>query len=322
MHSDALRPVLIAFASVFAACTASIAHAGIFRAYLSLSGNDANPCTVQQPCRLLPAALAAVNDGGEVWMLDSANYNTTTVSITRSVSILAVPGVVGSVVANGGDAITINAAASNIALRNLTVRPLSGSGTGNGMTIAAVGSLSIDNMVFENLNDAVSLSGAAKISIRESVFRHNFSGLSVSQSGGAQETIAVDHASYIENSVAFSVLANSTSGFVRVTIDDSLIRGGGNGNGAAAFGGGVASAAPVIVTIMRTKVIGDANGNGISSFGTQTVVTLADCHVSGWAIGGTRTLNGVSGVGTIQSLGNNLFVDNGGAEISAKITPQ
>jgi hypothetical protein len=69
--------------------------------------------------------------------------------------------------------------------------------------------------------------------------------------------------------------ANSTSGFVRVTIDDSLIRGGGNGNGAAAFGGGVASAAPVIVTIMRTKVIGDANGNGISSFGTQTVVTLA-----------------------------------------------
>src|SRR5690349_10267496 len=41
MHSDALRPVLIAFASVFAACTASIAHAGIFRAYLSLSGNDA-----------------------------------------------------------------------------------------------------------------------------------------------------------------------------------------------------------------------------------------------------------------------------------------
>lgn len=322
MHSDALRPVLIAFASVFAACTASIAHAGIFRAYLSLSGNDANPCTVQQPCRLLPAALAAVNDGGEVWMLDSANYNTTTVSITRSVSILAVPGVVGSVVANGGDAITINAAASNIALRNLTVRPLSGSGTGNGMTIAAVGSLSIDNMVFENLNDAVSLSGAAKISIRESVFRHNFSGLSVSQSAGAQETIAVDHASYIENSVAFSVLANSTSGFVRVTIDDSLIRGGGNGNGAAAFGGGVASAAPVIVTIMRTKVIGDANGNGISSFGTQTVVTLADCHVSGWAIGGTRTLNGVSGVGTIQSLGNNLFVDNGGAEISAKITPQ
>lgn len=107
-----------------------------------------------------------------------------------------------------------------------------------------------------------------------------------------------------------------------MTIDDSLIRGGGNGNGAAAFGGGVASAAPVIVTIMRTKVIGDANGDGISSFGTQTVVTLADCHVSGWAIGGTRTLNGVSGVGTIESLGNNLFVDNGGAVISAPIAPR
>ena len=33
------------------------AHAQLFRAYLSLNGSDANPCTLVAPCRLLPAAL-------------------------------------------------------------------------------------------------------------------------------------------------------------------------------------------------------------------------------------------------------------------------
>src|SRR6185503_13920086 len=73
---------------------AASAHAQLFRAYLSGSGSDTNPCTLVAPCRLLPAALNAVASGGEIWMLDSANYNSSTVNITKSVSILAIPGVV------------------------------------------------------------------------------------------------------------------------------------------------------------------------------------------------------------------------------------
>jgi hypothetical protein len=70
-------------------------HAQSFRAYVASTGNDANPCTLGAPCRLLPAALAAVADGGEIWMLDSANFNTSTVNIAKSVTILAVPGAIG-----------------------------------------------------------------------------------------------------------------------------------------------------------------------------------------------------------------------------------
>lgn len=51
------------------------AHAQLFRAYLALNGSDANPCTLPQPCRLLPAALNAVASGGEIWLLDSAGNN-------------------------------------------------------------------------------------------------------------------------------------------------------------------------------------------------------------------------------------------------------
>src|SRR4051794_14499929 len=101
-------------------CGPVAAQAQIFRAYLASSGNDANACTVAAPCRLLPAALAAVIDGGEIWMLDSANFNTGTVYITKSVSILAVPGQIGSIIAVGGQrALQIDTPDLHVGLRNL-----------------------------------------------------------------------------------------------------------------------------------------------------------------------------------------------------------
>jgi hypothetical protein len=59
---------------------------------------DAIPCRLTWPCRLLPAARNSVADGGNIWMQGSANCNTETAAIGKSVSILAVPGVVGSIV--------------------------------------------------------------------------------------------------------------------------------------------------------------------------------------------------------------------------------
>jgi hypothetical protein len=120
--------------------------AGLFRAYLSVNGKDVNPCTVQQPCRLLPAALAAIEDGGEVWMLDSANYNTGTVIVAKSVTILAVPGALGSLVAPlDADGLAIDGPV-NVTLRNLIVRDLSGRGT----TTTAIHMLSGLNLRIEN----------------------------------------------------------------------------------------------------------------------------------------------------------------------------
>ena len=96
------------------------ADAQLFRAYVASDGNDANPCTLPQPCRLLPAAIAAVASGGEIWILDSANYNTSTVNVTKSVSIVAVPGQIGSLVAiAGGPAVSIATAGVIVSFRNV-----------------------------------------------------------------------------------------------------------------------------------------------------------------------------------------------------------
>lgn len=78
------------------------------------------------PCRLLPAAIATSIDGGEIWMIDSANYNLGPVNVNKSVTILAVPGALGSVVALGGDAIDIVTAGVNVTLRNLVIAPFVG----------------------------------------------------------------------------------------------------------------------------------------------------------------------------------------------------
>ena len=316
------RAFCLATATLFAFSLASVAHAGLFRAYLSLNGSDTNPCTRPQPCRLLPAALAAVNDGGEIWILDSANFNTATVTIAKSVSILAVPGALGSIAANGSAAMSINAPTSKVALRNIKFAPVSGSGGGNGIEVTSVGHLGIEESVFENLNEAVTMSGAANMSIRGSVFRTNLVGLDVGQTGGASQSITIDHASYVENATSIRVLTNSTSGGIRVSIDNSEIRGGGGGNGTVSFGGGVASAAPINASIMRTKIAGNGSGVGVSAFGAQTLVAIGECHISGWPLGGTRTLNGPSGVGILQSLGNNFYFDTAFDNISNTISPR
>src|SRR3954466_3122286 len=126
----------IASVLVAALLMSGAAHAQLFRAYLASYGNDANPCTVGSPCRLIPAALAAVASGGEIWMLDSANYNSATVDINKSVSILAIPGEAGSIVALGGaSAMSMATAGSKVALRNVVITNNAVSPGSHGITI-------------------------------------------------------------------------------------------------------------------------------------------------------------------------------------------
>src|SRR5262249_36100240 len=143
---------------------------------LALSGSDSNPCTLPAPCRLLPAALNVVANGGEIWLLDSANYNTATVNIAKSVTILAVPGAVGSVVATGGNAINIATGGVNVALRNLVIVPLVGGGGTNGISFTAGSGLVVENCLIANLPGSgmvLAPTTSSKIGIAGSTIRGN-----------------------------------------------------------------------------------------------------------------------------------------------------
>src|SRR5258708_6839602 len=81
------------------------------RTYVSGTGNDSNPCLASWPCQTFQAALALTVAGGEIFVLDSANYGA--VTINKAVSITsegAVAGVSGAGITNApaaGDVITL-----------------------------------------------------------------------------------------------------------------------------------------------------------------------------------------------------------------------
>lgn len=121
-----------------------------FRAYLASTGSDANPCTLTQPCRLLPAALAAVDEGGDIWMLDSANYNTGTVWVQKSVTILAVPGALGSVVANAGTGMIVYGTGIRVTLRNVAFRNMADA-QHTGLLVANAAHTTLDGVTMTGL---------------------------------------------------------------------------------------------------------------------------------------------------------------------------
>src|SRR5438128_12507761 len=88
------------------------------RTFVSGTGNDANACTHDLPCRSFAAAIAVTNPNGEVVAIDSAGYGP--VTVTTSVTLVAPLGVHAGISVFSGDGVTINAAASDVVvLRNL-----------------------------------------------------------------------------------------------------------------------------------------------------------------------------------------------------------
>ncbi len=310
----------VAMATVLFAGTA---HALLFRAYLAPTGSDGNPCTVAAPCRLLPAALAAVADGGEIWMLDSANYNTATVSITKSVGILAVPGVVGSVVAMGGPAITIGTAGVKVALRNLVIVPLPGGGGTSGVVMTDGAALTIENCLIANLTgNGIDVTGAS-VQVTGTTIRNNGSdGLSLWN--GAKGIVA--HATITGNSNIGISLQSATATSTTADIADSTI--GANGiAGVSAWSNSVSAVVAVSVRdsqIVRNASYGltaqsnfagsvtlSASNNIISQ--NNTGIAASGSGVKVWASANTvsdNTLGFFNFQGVFESAGNNAVRNN------------
>lgn len=279
------------------------AQAQLFRAYLSSSGNDANPCTLQLPCRLLPAGLGAVADGGEVWMLDSANYNTGPVNIGKSVSILAVPGVVGSFIAqDNAPALSITGDGLTVALRNVAIgrnsaAPIPGT---HGVLMTGASKLTIENSVINRSpGNSVRVEGFGTLRLVDTTIRFG-SGYAVALLNGAQGTIA--GANIVNNNGGVGVVSNISGRTTQVSISDSFISGVDRWGVAAATetAGATAKAFVTRTTITRSA----PDGGGIGSFsglgGTASLVigdSAVMSHTNAWRIEGSGS--------TIFTLGNN-----------------
>ncbi len=303
------------------------ANAQLFRAYLSASGNDANPCTLPAPCRLLPAAQTAVADGGEIWLLDSANYNAATFTVTKSMTILAVPGVVGSVVAVGGPAIRVQTPNVKLALRNLVIVPLNPTAVnGIGLTTAATGaSLTVDNCLIANMpQSGIQVSAEARVRITDTTIRDNGMHGVIIQNG-ARTTITRAKISGNANVGVFAYVTAASSETAVDVLDSTL---DGNDTGFNAFTDVVANT--ILASITNSRVV--QNNTGITANGGPlgTVFVSASNNaishnglvgVVAYNTGGKVVVNGNTvthnekglwaAVGVVESAGNNTVRDNG-----------
>jgi len=299
------RNIRATLALVTGLAIAPLAPAQSFRAYLASYGNDANVgCTVSAPCRLLPAALNAVLNGGEVWILDSANFNQSAVSITKDVSILAVPGQVGSLASvASGPAIFVNGA-YKVRLRNVVIANNANNPGTHGIVLNSGANLAIEDSLISVVQRGI-YATASTASIYRTTFREGTSGvyLTSGSTGDVTESRFVHQSDY---SIYVDASGSSTPSVATVT-NCSVADGWGGVR--ASNQSGVASGTA------QASVMGSSFSNlvyGVVAVGGtgQTIrIAVGNSHFSQIQQLALYPLGG----GVVETLGNNLGRQIGGS---------
>jgi hypothetical protein len=206
------RPAILLATAFFCALAATSA-AGANRTQVSALGNDANPCSVAQPCRTLQAAFAATPPGGEIEVLDPTGYGQLTINHSVSIQGHGWASLNGS---PGGNAITINAGPNDkIQLHGLIIE---GFGTGqNGILFTSGKSLLVENTTIQNFvgnGIAFKPTALSALTVSKTTIADNILNGILVQPTGAQDYQVVFKKVEAHN--------NSASG---ITVDDSQMPG-------------------------------------------------------------------------------------------------
>jgi len=300
------------------------------RTFVASYGNDANPCSIAQPCRGFAAALAVTSNAGEIIVLDSAGYGSLT--INKGVTISAPAGVyAGITAAFAQDAVVINAPNDYVILRGLDIKGgefgITGinyqAGVGltvenctisnvafHGMAIAAVDSrVSIVGSTFRlNGQNGLVVTEPSKVTVARSAFIQNVvSGIHVGNNGVSPVLLSVSDSVFSNNAffgIDVDVALPST---VVVSIAGSTITGG---SGGISANGGLLST--VLVTATGNSIV--ENYWGFLNSGTAKMV------LSGNVI--SRNLDfgvNLQPGSNVLSAGNNLISDNVSGQTSSPL---
>jgi hypothetical protein len=273
-----LALALIACGTALVALLASApAHAQLQRAWVSGTGNDANPCTRAQPCATFNTALAATVVNGEINCVDSGVFGGAP-TITKSVTIDCqdVFALVGQTCTTGVN-INIPVSASDpfrtVLLRNINI---DGAVIG-GEKCGAIG---------------VQIVNAAVVSI-EGVKVEGWSqrGIWDLRSGGGRLTVTNSILRYNSGS-GLIVLPLSGSNRIDVAVDNVVAEG--NGWGMVFTNGARAMVARLLIAnnpFAGIDVEGDAqvaldnstvsnNGTGLFTFGSTAVLDVSNSNIA------------------------------------------
>jgi hypothetical protein len=298
-----------AIAGALLACglSAAPAQAGPNRTWVSGFGTDSGTCALTAPCQTFAFALTQTNAGGEIDVLDPADYGT--VTITQSISIVNDGVGVAGILTNSANAITINAGATDsVRLRGLTIDGLGAivglSSAPNGILFNTGGSLAIENCVIQGfavagINIQPGASTSTSFSVSNTIASYNGRGIFVHLAGLVAVTGEISNVTMNDNFDGIFVSGESTTeGSINVTIVDSEASNNGN------FGVRAVSATghmPLAV-MLRNSVV-SYNGVGLVT-GTNATLRVGHSAVTGNEAGAAT-----SG-GTLYSYGDNDISGN------------
>jgi hypothetical protein len=286
--------------------TASLpAKAQRARVFVSVNGNDDNPCTAVSPCRTFQHAHDAVLAGGEISVLDTGGYGT--VFISKAISIISPDGIeAGVLVPPGQIGIQIQAGLGDaINLRGLII---DGAGSGlDGILYDAGRYLTIQKCVFRNLTDAgIFLQPIAglNLAVSDTLIANNTNNginlIPLLTAGFVSATFS--HVELDNNGNGIWVNGNNSSnGTINATVTDSVVTG--------SIGDGLLVTAlnsPTSLMVFRSVVANNNIGISASSTGsTHATLRIGQSTVTGNTFGWEAVTTGI-----VQSYGDNKIDGN------------
>ncbi|HYV04516.1 MAG TPA: right-handed parallel beta-helix repeat-containing protein [Blastocatellia bacterium] len=307
--------ILFAVLQVAANCSAT-ALAATPQTFVSGAGNDSNPCTREAPCRTFTHVIAQSDAGGEIVVLDSAEYGP--ISIDRNIAIEASKGVYARIdMTSGGIGVDISPNATRVSLRGLKINSKGGT-VNTGISFKSAGTLYVEDCILEGSQGltlkafgiAVSngdplTSNAGSVYVKNTAIRNWNVGINAdgfyapNDKFGLGAEITLEQVRLECNDVGLQVRQRH-----KATIHDSVISG--NGTGLSVFAGDFHSAKIVI----ERCVVAFSAGNGVETFGSDPnypgVVVLSNSMVVNNSTGTHRGPGG-----SLFSRGNNTIEGNG-----------
>jgi len=261
------------------------------RTFVSGLGSDTNPCTAASPCKTFTAALALTMAGGEIYVLNSANYGAVTIS--KAVTITS-EGAVAGVLATSGAGLTIKAGAGDaINLRGLDID--GGNSGATGIQFVSGGALSIQKSVvrgFSSSGIAFTPTGASALFVSDTTVTNNHNnGILVTGTVNG----ALNRMTASGNGVGIFVSGTG----VNLTLTDVVATNNSYGLGAHASvvmsrnstissnAVGIAADQSAIVRVSQSTVT--ANGTGLQTTSGGQVVSFGNNNFSGNNTDGAAT---------------------------------
>jgi hypothetical protein len=300
---------------VLAACigaAGSAAQAADNTRYISITGSNANACTLALPCRTLHKGISVTPAGGELQILDSGFYGNNA-TINKSLTISG----------NGhtvylGVPLTVDSAGAVVALRGLT---LDGQGTIlRGIHILDAAAVHIERCVIHGYTEYGIRATAAdlKLFVLDTTARDNANGL-----GFSHGRLTVDN-SHFDNNVTDGIDVIGDGG------DATIRRATASGNGGRGI---VAINSPVRIT----STVAAHNGNfGLFATGvTNLTLESSAAYANGEAglfVGSlaialishstfTGNVVGINNGGVIRTLVNNVVDGNFNDNVAGIVQP-